>query len=216
MKKKLTLLVLLQLILISQATCCSCNLIPFKEAVKNSDEIFFGRVIELKNLGKIPYSFSSNDIDSMSLMSAVFEIEKKWKGENNKRIEVFQLITSCSFGFEFHENYIVYGKKDSNSKSDSIWTWLCARNASHLEYDWKYYAEDYPDMFPDYYWQKDSLLFEGFDDRPKLDSLFPHPIKLQTSEINVETTIKLQHFILSIIITSLFSYSIGRRLKNNR
>ncbi len=141
---------------------CGCDTISFKAATEWADEIFFGRIIRIREVQS--YTEWDGKPDTR-IWAALFEVEKKWKGSHSKYVEVFQPHTSCDFSFEFpSQPYIVYAKEgelivwDSTQSFYALGTWLCARNADYATYN--LYTEN------------------GFDDRFKLDGKYPVPIKL--------------------------------------
>ncbi|WP_442265043.1 hypothetical protein ACSIGC_11925 [Tenacibaculum sp. ZS6-P6] len=169
---------------------CSCNDIPFEKAVEWADEIFIGRLIEIK---EVKYETSLDDPEERytRLWYAKFEITKKWKGSNKKYIKVYQPSTSCDFDFNsLNRHYLVYTKKEevfkffnTENEISRHTTWLCARNR---EYEFVNEPED-----SDYF---------------KLNKLFPNEVKLSNFQINW----KLPLLGVLIFITGLF---IGRKTK---
>jgi len=142
---------------------CSCNRLSFEKANEWADEIFIGRVIKIREVKKM---IDINALPSTRIWSALFEVEKKWKGSSSKYVEVFQGNTSCDFHFKCpSKRYIVYAKKedvfqwDSEQEFIKLTTWLCARNASEITFE---YAEN------------------GFDDREKLNHKYPNPVRLSS------------------------------------
>ena len=171
---------------------CSCDTVSFSEATEWADEIFFGRVIQVKevetgkNFEGEPYT---------KVWSALFEVEKKWKGSSKKYVEVFQAGTSCEFAFSFHNQpYIVYAKNsellfwDSEDTFQGLTTWLCNRSASARTYN---------------YWGEEE---DVFNDRPRLDEKYPNPVKL--SSINIDWT-----WIGVLFMTLLIGVLMGAALK---
>ena len=147
--------------------CCSCDYQSFEDAIKHSDEIFLGRIIEMKEV-KTVYD-EEDGYPYTRMWSAKFEVEKKWKGSNDKYVTVYQPNTSCDFLFEFPSHpYLVYARNgelflwDSTESFTGLDTWLCSRTAG---------AEIY------YGWINDSL----GDDRPLLDKAFPNHIDLRSN-----------------------------------
>ena len=174
----------------SKSFACGCDTISFAEATKWADEIFYGRLIQIREVE------TYQDADGRphtSIWAALFEVEKKWKGSNDKYVEVFQQNTSCDFYFDFHSQpYIVYAKYhelidwDSTKLYKGLGTWLCARNADASIYNsWTEY---------------------GFDDRDKLDLKYPDQIEL--SGLNIDWD-----FVLVGLLIFLLGLVIGRIIK---
>lgn len=140
---------------------CSCDTIPFEEATERADEIFFGRLIRLREV----QTYELDGEKKTQIWGALFEVEKKWKGSSDKYVEVFQANTSCDFYFDFpNRPYIIYAQNselfflDKTQSFIELETWLCARNAGYRTY---------------YNYEGD-----GFDDRERLDEKYPTTVKL--------------------------------------
>jgi hypothetical protein len=172
---------------------CSCDFIKFEEAVEWADEIFIGRLLEIKEV-----EFEINEQQPKEKYTrvwyALFEIEKKWKGSNKKFIKVFQPSTSCDADFgRLGRDYLVYAKKQKmfrystdNKTNVKLTTWLCSRSVSDLVYFNPSEKED--------------------DDRPLLNKRFPKLIKLSSFNINYRKII----YGTLIFVFGLF---IGYRIK---
>jgi len=140
---------------------CGCDTLSFNEASEWADEIFLGRIIRLREVNNYQLDGSSNT----RIWSALFEVEKKWKGGRNRYVEVFQSGTSCDFNFEFpSQPYIVYAKNaeliwwDPLQSFTELGTWMCSRTADVSTYE--------------------KWVEWGFDDRENLDHKYPEAIKL--------------------------------------
>ncbi len=145
---------------------CSCEDIPFKNAVEWADEIFLGRVIEVK---EVEYETSPQDPEYKytRLWYAKFEVIQKWKGSSKKYVTIYQPSTSCDAGFDLSGNYLVYSKKErifnffnTENRIEALTTWLCSRSRQYL------YVNE----------KKDSDYF-------KLNTLFKDEIKLYNNVI---------------------------------
>jgi hypothetical protein len=195
--KKLALIYFILLLFTSKGKSCGCDLTPYKRAVNQADEIFLGKVIELKEVAKIdPYTINGKT-SYRRLVRATFEVEKKWKGNSNKIIEIYQETSSCMQSFDFMEKYIIYAKK--HETSDTLSTWLCTRNADHMTFDWKYYNS------------YDTLYSKGWDDRPRLDEDFSS-VKLIENE-NFKTGKGYTFKIIFGILCLLIGIFIGNKTK---
>lgn len=167
---------------------CSCNSISFKKAVIWADEIFFGRLIEIKEVqteDTLDYHHNSQPYYEKKytrVWYALFEVEKKWKGSSKKYVKVYQPSTSCDAEFRtLGRNYLVYAKNDemfywrnelSNTK---LTTWLCSRSREFMG------------------------VSEPNDDLKKLDQKFSKKIDLYNNRINY-----LQYFSILIFLISGF------------
>jgi len=183
--KKTIIILAIYLLGLSNSFACSCDTISFKEATEWADEIFFGRLIQIREVETYQ---ESDEKPHTRIWAALFEVEKKWKGSSDKYIEVFQPNTSCDFYFDFpSQPYIVYAKYyeliewDPTESYRALGTWLCARNADASIYN----------LWTEY----------GFDDRQKLDEKYPDTIEL--SGFNIEwkwVIIGLPVFLLGFIL----------------
>ena len=169
---------------------CSCDAISFDKAIKWADEIFIGRLIEVKELYSETFE-QDPDKKYTGAFYAEFEVEKKWKGSSNKYIRIYQKSSSCQFYFtNIGSSYLVYAKKE-----DMYWfmkktptTHLCSRTIS------KHKLESFFDnkKFP--------------DDRPELDKTFPNLVKINSIYFNWISILKWL-FVFS------FGLFIGYKLK---
>lgn len=191
--KKITLLLFTYFICISEGFACSCDTVSFARATEWADEIFFGRVIEIREVETYQHE---DGIREIKIWGVLFEVEKKWKGSSKKYVEVFQSGNSCDFNFEFNgQSYLVYAMEDELSPWDStqtfkgLTTWLCARNADYYTYN--YYGE------------------YGFDDRPRLDKKYPNLIEV--SGYNIEWK-----WFGIVFVTFVIGLITGLKLKRNR
>lgn len=173
---------------------CSCNDIPFKEATEWADEVFLGRLIEIKEV-ESEISELNPGQKYTRLWYAKFEVIKKWKGSTKKIITVYQPSTSCDASFNFlNTTYLVYAKKErifkyfnEENTKEGLTTWLCSRSRKYL------YVNELENS--DYF---------------KLNELFPNNIKLYR-HINFHWKFLLLGFIL-------FSGGIflGYKIKKNK
>ncbi|MCH2231876.1 MAG: hypothetical protein MK105_16190 [Crocinitomicaceae bacterium] len=194
--KKTIIILIVFLLGISKSFACSCDTISFTEATKWADEIFYGRLIQIREVETYQ---EADDRPQTRIWAALFEVEKKWKGSNDKYVEVFQSNTSCDFYFDFpSQPYIVYAKYgelidwDSAKSHKGLGTWLCARNADVSTYNfWTEY---------------------GFDDRDKLDRKYPDQIELSGFNIDWDfVLVGLLIFLLGLVIGRI----INKRNANN-
>lgn len=155
--KKIIATLLIKTIFIQATLACSCDTISLTKAIQISEEIFYGRVVKIEEIDQDPATIIDGDTyTSTNTWCTTFEIVKKWKGNSSKFIKVFQEGNSCDYFFDFGGSYIVYAQSNrifdfKGEKSDTLWTWQCARN------------NDFGD---------------GWDDTERLDALFPKKIKL--------------------------------------
>ena len=175
---------------LTKSYSCSCDTISFDEAIEWADEIFMGRLIQIREVETYK---EFNGTPRTRIWGALFEVEKKWKGSSDKYVEVFQPNTSCDYYFDFpSQPYLVYAKKgelfdwDSTNSFVGLETWLCARNADASTYN----------LYSEY----------SFDDRIKLDQKFIKPITLARFNFNWK-------WVGIIILTLIAGIFLGRKLK---
>ncbi|CAL2079299.1 hypothetical protein [Tenacibaculum sp. 190524A05c] len=146
---------------------CSCSFIPFKDAVEWVDEIFIGRLVEIKEV-EYEVSHQNNNERYTRLWYAKFEVSKKWKGSDKKYIKVYQPSTSCDAEFnQINRTYLVYAKKkrvftffNTQNTTNELTTWLCARNREY----WFVNEKEDSDYF-------------------KLNKIFPNEVKVYNYSI---------------------------------
>lgn len=165
---------------------CSCEQISFEKAVESADEIFVGRLIEIKELFNEPYYEVPNE-KRTTHWSVKFEITKKWKGSSKKYITIYQDGNSCRFEFRsINQKYLVYAKNESIlGIYTTPTTWLCSRTIAQYNSNEK---SNYT------------------SDQIKLDKKFPKTITLYSFNLFSWTFL----YPLTIFLVGLF---IGRKSK---
>jgi hypothetical protein len=163
------------------ANACSCDTISFKKAIKWADEIFIGRLIEIK---EVKSESDSHGDKYTRVWYALFEVEKKWKGSNKKYVKVYHPSTSCDFDFNLlGRKYLVYAKNEElfwyedKNHYEALTTWLCSRTLHEIEF---------------------SGANITVDEVPRLDKTFPNDITLINNKIINGLTITV--LILLIIL----------------
>ncbi|CAN5119450.1 hypothetical protein BH23BAC3_BH23BAC3_33080 [soil metagenome] len=144
-------------VLSSTTYACSCGTRPFEEAVELADEIFIGRVVKIESNQEL---FSA---EHWEYWTVHLEISKKWKGTKKSKIRVVQSFNSCEFPFEFFGEYLVFATEDESfgwNGTKNYTTWLCSRSMDTI-----YFAD----------WAKEDWVW---DDRKRLDDIFPNPVKV--------------------------------------
>lgn len=172
---------------------CTCSSTPFNKAIKESEEIFFGRLVSIREI---------NSNDETGVWAALFKVDKKWKGSNAGFVEVFQEGSSCDYPFNMlGKRYVVFathssffydfeefeGKEEKPITFTGLTTYLCARN-------WSEYHHASTEMYTD------------MDDRLRLDEAFPNPVK--TIPVRLDWL-----FISLCIVLPIVGFFIGLRLK---
>ena len=155
MKKLLTFFLFFS---VSYSFACNCEPISFDKAVNWADEIFVGRLVEIKELFNDPYYETPNE-NHMTHWSATFEVVKKWKGSKKKYITIYQDGNSCGFNFTgINQKYLVYAENNSIlGVYTTPTTWLCSRTI-------------------DEYNSSEKSNYKT--DQEKLDEIFPETVKL--------------------------------------
>jgi hypothetical protein len=141
----------------SNGFSCSCDTIPFIEAVDWADEIFIGTIVKAEKV-KIGFGMEYR-------WAYTFEVDKKWKGNSNTRLTLYQEGHSCDLGFQlWPDQYLIYASHNSEFKSASVsvgptdgksrlHTWLCSRTTYALESDDCWFESDVKKldkMFPNH------------------------------------------------------------------
>ncbi|CAN5288966.1 hypothetical protein BH09BAC1_BH09BAC1_08580 [soil metagenome] len=162
-------LVLLSILPIA-LTACSCDTIPFENALR-ADEIFFGELYKIETFTH-HYSntktYLTDKNEKHTAWRYYFKVIKKWKGNQNDIAIVTQIETTCAFPFDIYsQHYLVYSYyiHENNFISDAknlllykeSNTYLCTRNT-------RIYGQDDMDWFD--------------NDTTLLNQKFPQPIKL--------------------------------------
>ena len=183
MKKLLTFFLFFS---VSYSFACNCEPISFEKAVNWADEIFVGRLVEIKELFNDPYYETPNE-NHMTHWSATFEVVKKWKGSKKKYITIYQDGNSCEFSFrDLNQKYLVYAENKSILGIYSTpTTWLCSRTVNQ---------------------NNSSEKSNFYLDQVKLDEFFPETIKLYSFNLFSWTYL----YPLFLFLIGLF---VGRKTK---
>tara|TARA_R110002072_G_scaffold132683_1_gene272900 strand:+ start:789 stop:1196 length:408 start_codon:yes stop_codon:yes gene_type:complete len=104
-----------------QTFACKCKETKFQEGYSNSDLVFVGKVIDIKDYIK----GCKNDECTDYLV--VFEITRTLKGNSdNVTIHTFKDSGGCGYPFRYDEEYLVYADK---SDENSFRVGLCSRTS---------------------------------------------------------------------------------------
>lgn len=141
----------------SNSYSCSCDTIPFEEAVEWADEIFIGTIVKAE---KVNIGFGME-----YRWAYTFEVDKNWKGTPKSRITLYEEGHTCDFGFQLWPGqYLIYASHNSEFKSASVsggpsdgksrlHTWLCSRTTYSFLGDEGWFESDQrklDKMFPNY------------------------------------------------------------------
>lgn len=104
---------------VESSLACTCA--PSKSAseeLERATAVFAGKVIEIKR--------HKQSSDLSARVEAVFEVEKVWKGVNEKRVSIFtsSWSTACGYGFKEDRTYLVYAYGNAEAR---LSTSICAR-----------------------------------------------------------------------------------------
>ena len=119
------------------ANACDCDTLPFNDATEWADEIFIGRIIEIKAIDSI----TENGLTISTTFKIKIEISKKWKGDSKKYIEIYQAGSSCDFYLSIYETaYLIYAKKSKTKGFLEIpkgehYTYRCSRSADFITFN---------------------------------------------------------------------------------
>ena len=155
---------------ISNANACSCDTIPFNEAIENADEIFIGRIIKAERFEAEVFIDDINDYEEEKIIwgwKYEFEIKQKWKGSKKSKLILYNYGSSCDAYFDIYEReYLVYASECINcdySIDEEFGAMLCSRTIEN------------------HYWDKESWFYEDIE---RLNKEFPVKIKLNKYQIN--------------------------------
>ncbi len=98
----------------------ACTCLPNQSAtqeLKRATAVFSGKVIEVRK--------HRQSADPFATVEAVFEVERSWKGVDQKSISIFtsSRSISCGYGFKEGRSYLVYAHGDGKG----LYTGLCSR-----------------------------------------------------------------------------------------
>ena len=127
------------------ATACSCRPgLPVRDALRESDAVYFGKVIASRDMDVTERGSSLN-------IGYTFRVSRAWKGVSTDTVEVGTArgSTACGVHFEVGEEYLVYvyagrdsaayltsllGEKlTQTSEGVAYWTNTCMRT-THVRY----------------------------------------------------------------------------------
>lgn len=100
---------------------CKCKVTKFQEGYSNSDLIFVGQVVSIKD-----YKVSCQD-DICTDYLVVFKITKTLKGKSdNVKIHTFKDSGGCGYPFRSNQEYLIYA---NSSGEYSYRVGLCSRTS---------------------------------------------------------------------------------------
>jgi hypothetical protein len=114
------ILFLLSVLVLSADAGLACTCVPPKSAaeeLKRATAVFSGKVLQIKR---------HKEADLFATVEAVLEVEKVWKGVEEKNISVFTSSNSAACGYDFEEGrtYLVYAHGVNGAK---LSTNICSR-----------------------------------------------------------------------------------------
>jgi hypothetical protein len=132
---------------ISKANACSCDTTSLENALEFSDEIFTGKVVKVEEYKNGQFVKIDNEEKASYPLRYYFEVERKWKGNQDSILIVGGDNWSCDFWFDIGKRYLVYATRDTseeepidttaetividipriNDGKDILSTWLCSR-----------------------------------------------------------------------------------------
>ena len=74
---------------------CSCDTISFEKAVHDADEIFVARIIKAERV-----EISEDENQNNFKWKYHLDVLHKWKGNDDSKLVLYQLGTSCDFWFD--------------------------------------------------------------------------------------------------------------------
>ena len=102
------------------ASACSCLPTTPQQSLKNSREVFAGKVIDIVDQS----DRNPETSDSLGGFKVIFEVSKVWKGKLEKQQVVLtsDSSASCGYNFEKGKEYLVY----ANGQGTQLQTGLCS------------------------------------------------------------------------------------------
>ena len=178
-------------------TACSCDIIPFEEAIGRADEIFVGKIVKAELFENHRLSDLYPDTEANKEWRFYFEVTKKWKGNLQAEMIVHNLGTSCDFGFDiYNSEYLVYAVY---RESKSFWNRLGFQKNRKVDVETRLCSRTINNRF----WEKGNW-FKS--DQLKLSQQFPAPIELAKNHL------WYYYLWIGIIINLLFLFILRRRI----
>ena len=123
------LIISLALLLALDTTGFTCTCMPFKNASKELEQsaaVFSGKVLAVKGNEQQGGFYTSVEV--------VLEVDRSWKGIEEKTVSVFTSSQSsaCGYGFKKGEEYLVYASKTTEGR---LTTSICTRTRRIKEAD---------------------------------------------------------------------------------
>ncbi len=125
-----------------QLPACSCDPIPFVEAIEYADEIFVGTLIAAEKFNDGVFWDEHGEERINWNWRFKFKVEKKWIGGPERVITIYHQGHSCDLFFDIYQDkylvYAAYGKLYNDSEELSkkeknrLSTWLCSRTIYRL------------------------------------------------------------------------------------
>ncbi|MEL7252221.1 MAG: hypothetical protein AAFO03_27655 [Bacteroidota bacterium] len=214
--RKVLIVLLLIGTYIHNANACICLTAEFENEIKIADEIFLGKIMKAERylLGKRE-GMQGEELAFWG-WRYYFEVEKKWKGNNQSEFIIEDNGSSCSSRFDvFDEKILVYARrgleirrlsKEESSKEEGteiIHTSVCSRTVhSESTNDDSWYQEDIGRLNQEFLW--------GID----LESVKEKNEGLVTTELNREKIFKPMIFVVTILVILNLFQLISYRVKS--
>jgi len=150
MKNLLTLIYFSLFIPISSFACyADCTLFSFEKAVEHADEIFIGEIKKAEKLIDYKTVDPYGNEQIFYTWKYYFDVQKKWKGSNQKTVVLFQRENSIALPLDVeHKEYLIYAfdmKKNRDYKipilkyfkKRKLFAYRCSRTTDEKWYQGK-------------------------------------------------------------------------------
>lgn len=192
----------------SKLNACSCDTISFREALEYADEIFVGKIIKAEKFKNGKFINADNQEEINWNWRYYFEIDKKWKGNNQSKLIIYHQGTSCDVWFDIYEReYLVYASRKSEKENplgitvgadngqERLSTWLCSRTTGSQD------------------WEEGNWFKEDIE---KLDREFPNEVQLSKFQINTNWLLIGLGFIGILVLTIRKIKNKNKELNTNK
>lgn len=126
--------ILFSFLYINSSKACECIETTIKEALKNSEIVFRGKVLQIDTLVEF-HRINKRDIHNPIAIEVTFQILENFKGDKKDIVKVVQDLGGCGVHFIKNYEFIVYANKTNSldkykSPKEFYFTHSCLRTKS--------------------------------------------------------------------------------------
>ncbi len=179
------ILILLCLISTQFGFACFCDRVSIAdENFTSYDEVFLGKIVEIKRFD-VTWDYENAESYTFVGTETIFQVKRKWKGDSNNRVSVFQANNSCSVDFMIEGyDWIISARNKPFTSS----FFLEKMDGKYLQTEWCAMNIS----------QREKTEFKKVEQ--KLDWLFPVEIRLRKDRPFLEWTFVLLVLMVGVII----------------